>query len=147
MATITTNQALFQQPEALEKGVMCAVCRISLSVSQSVSLGDIHRIGWLPHGAIPLDAIFYRGAAMAAEAVVKFGYSATLEAFFVSATFSAAAAARTTRPQGSRIQVSISDDAMPRKEPITAVFGAGTSVGYVGDLLVFYKMPGQSVFV
>lgn len=148
MATITTNQAQFQQPEALEKGVMAAVCRISLSVSQSVSAGDIHRVGWLPHGAIPLDAVFLPGTALSGVAVAKFGTSQSQELFFASLTYSQAAAVyRCIRPLGSRFPISLSDDAMPRKEPITMVATAGVSVGYVGDLIVYYKMPGQSVQV
>jgi len=146
MGTITTNQALNQQPEAIEKGIMAAVCRISLSVSQSLSVGDIHRVGWLPHGAVPLDAVFYPGAALSGVAVAKFGTSASQEQFFASLTYSQTPGIyRTIRAQGSRAQVSISDDAMPRKEPIVMVATAGVSVGYVGDLIVFYKMPGQTM--
>lgn len=146
MGTITTNQALFQHPEAIEKGVIAAVCRISLSVSQSWSSGDVHRVGWLPHSAIPLDAIFLPGSALSGVAVAKFGTSQSQELFFASLTYSQAAAIyRCIRPLGSRFPISISDDAMPRKEPIVMVATAGVSVGYVGDLIIYYRMPGQAL--
>ena len=41
------------------------------------------------------------------------------------------------------MQVSISDDAMPRFEYVTMVATAGVSIGHVGDLVLYYKMPGQ----
>lgn len=142
MATVTTSAGNLNQPEAFEKGINTAICRISLSVSWSS--GDVHRVGKLPHGAIPLDAIFYRGAAAAAEAVVKLGISASQEMFFASATFSAGTSKYTTRQLGTNKQLSLSDDAMPRFEYVTMVATAGVSVGHVGDLVLYYKMPGQT---
>lgn len=42
------------------------------------------------------------------------------------------------------MRISLSDDAMPRFEYITLVGTAGISAGYVGELFVTYKLPGQS---
>jgi hypothetical protein len=142
MATLTTGAAQGRQPEAVEKGLNIETCRISLSVSWSS--GDVHRVGKLPHGAIPLDAIFYRGATAAAEAVVKFGISASQEMFFASATFSAARSKYASVQLGTNKQISLSDDAMPRFDYVTMVATAGVSVGHVGDLIIYYKMPGQT---
>lgn len=131
------------QAEAVENGVNVAVCKISLSVSWSS--GDIHYVGKLPNGAIPVDAVFYPGAASGGTFVAKFGTSATQELFFASASFSTApASTRCSRRLGYAQQISISDDARVMTEPVTMIATAGCSVGYVGDLVVFYKMPGQT---
>lgn len=139
MATLTLGNV--GQPEAVHAGVNARICRISLSVTWSS--GDIHIIGRIPHGAIPLDAIFYPGAAVAGTTVAKYGTSASNDLFFASATYSNAVY-RNTVKLGSSVQVSISDDSMPRYENLTAVFTAAASIGHVGDLVIFYKMPGQS---
>jgi hypothetical protein len=107
------------QSEGIHIGDNVAVCKISLSVSWSS--GDVHLIGKLPNGAIPLDAVFFPGGAHAAGFVAKFGTSASQELFFASATYSVAT--RTSRALGT----------------------ATTSVGHVGDLVVYYKLPGQQV--
>ena len=131
------------QPEQVHAGVNAAICHISLSASWSS--GDVHYIGKLPDGAIPIDAVFYPGAASGTGLVAKFGTSATQEAFFASASFSLApAAARTIRRLGVPAQISIAADAAVRYEPIVMVATAGTSVGHVGDLVVTYKMPGAT---
>lgn len=144
MATIKTGQALRQHPETIERGIIAAVCRISLSLSWSS--GDVHHVGWLPHQAIPLDTIFYPGPALSGVAVAKFGTSASQILFYDSLTYSQTGALyRNIRRLGSAMQISLSDDAMPRKEPITMVATAGVSIGHVGDLIVFYRMPGQSL--
>jgi hypothetical protein len=140
MATVTLSSANLNQPEAVEKGVNVQINRISLSVSWSS--GDVHRIGKLPHGAIPLDAIFFPGTAHGAGFVAKFGTSASQELFFASATYSVSS--RTIRALGTAKQVSLSDDAMPRFEYVTMVATAVISAGYVGDLITYYKMPGQT---
>jgi hypothetical protein len=149
MATLTLSNV--GEPEAVHVGVNAKICRVSLSVT--VSAGDIHIIGRIPHGAIPLDAIFYMGAAVGGISTgpsFKFGTSASQELFFASASYSVASSAlnRCTRLLGTARQISLSDDAMPRYENIVMVSNAGGagvgSVGHQGDLVVFYKMPGQS---
>ena len=153
MATLTLSNA--GQAEAVHVGCNVRVCRISLSVT--VSAGDIHIIGRLPHGAIPLDAVFIPGAAiggLSTGPAFKFGTSASQELFFASASYSVGTTGitgplRTTRPLGSAQKISLSDDAMPRYENIVMVGSAGGtgvgSVGHQGDLHIYYKMPGQSL--
>lgn len=144
MGTIDLDAFTKGQPELQEKGIVAAICHISLSLT--LSAGDVHRIGKIPHGAIPLDAVFYPGAALAAGAVAKFGTSASQELFFASATFSQAAAAiwRCTKKLGTAMQISVSDDAQVRYDALTMVGTAGISVGAMGDLVVYYRMPGQN---
>src|SRR5688572_20401033 len=107
MATVTLGLADRNQPEMVENGINVAICKISLSASLSV--GDVHRVGKLPNGAIPVDAVFYPGAATGGAAVFKFGTSASQELFFGSATYSIVS--RTTRRLGTAQQISLSDDA------------------------------------
>ncbi len=132
------------QAEQLQIGDNVAVCKISLSASWSS--GDVHVIGKIPNGAIPLDAVFYPGAAAAAGTVAKFGTSASQELFFASATFSQAAAPvwRMNRKLGYAMQISISDDARVLFDNLVMVATAGVSIGHVGDLVVYYKLPGQT---
>ena len=143
MATVDLHAFTRGVPEAREEGVTAALFRISLSVSNSV--GDVHRIGKIPHGAIPLDAVFYPGAALAGTTVAKFGVSASQELFFGSATYSNALARTTRNLLASRAQISLSDDNTVRYEAVTMVATSGVSVGHVGDLMVLYKMPGQTL--
>jgi hypothetical protein len=133
------------QPEQLHVGDNVIICKVSLSVSWSS--GDIHVIGKLPNGAIPLDAVFYPGAAAAAGTVAKFGTSASNDLLFASATYSQAAAPvyRLNRKIGTAQQISLSDDARVLYENLTMVATAGVSIGHVGDLVVYYKMPGQTL--
>jgi hypothetical protein len=128
-------------PEMVHVGNNVALCKISLSAT--LSSGDVHLIGKIPHGAIPTGAVFYPGAANAGVAVMKFGTSASQELFFASATYSQAVAT-STRPLGYRQQISISDDARVLFDYITMVATAAVSVGHVGDLVVTYKLPGQT---
>lgn len=138
MATI--DQGGLRKPaKGIHEGINVAICRISLSVSWSS--GDVHRIGKLPHGAVPVGAVFYPGTALPGTAVMKFGSSASQELFFASATYSIATQA--TRALGPRQQISLSDDFMApggRFEAIVMVATAGVSVGYVGDLEVRYVL-------
>lgn len=144
MATIDTGFNQTGQAEQVHKGVSAQICKISLSVSLSV--GDVHRVGKLPHGAIPLDAIFYPGTALSGVAVAKFGTSASQTMFFDSLTYSQTGAVyRAIKKLGNAMQISLSDDAMPRFENIVMVATAGVSIGYVGDLIVYYKMPAQTL--
>jgi len=144
MATVDVGLgAAGAQPEAVHVGQNVLVCKISLSASWSS--GDIHRIGKIPQGAIPLDAVFYPGAASGGTFVAKFGTSASQELFFASASFSLAPAnSRTTRKLGTAQQISLADDARVLYEYITMVATAGCSIGHVGDLVVYYKLPGQT---
>lgn len=145
MATVTLRTADVNQPEAVENGQNTAICRISLSASWSS--GDVHRVGKIPHGAIPLDCVFYPGAAFAATGIAKFGTSASQELFFVSDSYAESGTSiyRNIRRLGTPMQVSLSDDAMPRFDYITMVATAGVSIGHVGDLVVWYKQPGQTL--
>lgn len=140
MATITLRPG--NQAEMPVVGSVDAICKISLSVSWSS--GDVHNIGKIPVGAIITGAVFYPGAALPGTAVAKFGTSASQELFFTSATFSQIGYL-STRPLGTRYQISISDEAVQRFDYITMVATAGVSVGHVGDLVVRYRMPGQQI--
>jgi hypothetical protein len=129
--------------ESVHAGVNVEVCKISLSVSWSS--GDVHLIGKIPNQAIPLDAVFFPAPASGGTFVAKFGTSASQELFFASASFSLAPAnLRSSRRLGYGMQVSISDDARVLFDYITMVATAGISTGYVGDLIVTYKLPGQT---
>jgi hypothetical protein len=141
MATIDIQAK--NQPEAVHAGVNAAICHVSLSVSLSV--GDVHRIGKLPQGAIPIFAVWYPGAAFAATGIAKFGTSASQEMFFASDSYAESGVLNyvTARKLGISMQVSLSDDANPLYDWITMVGTAGISIGHVGDLVVQYKMPGQ----
>lgn len=140
MATKTLSNV--GEAEAVHIGVNAKICHVSLSVTNSV--GDIHIIGRIPHGAIPLEAIFYPATAIG-QTITKFGTSASNDLFFASDTYSVGEVYRNTRLLGSAFQVSLSDDSMPRYENLTFVATAGSSVGFMGDLVVFYKMPGQTL--
>lgn len=131
------------QPEQVHVGENVEICKISLSASWSS--GDVHIIGKLPNGAVPTDAVFYPGAASGTTFVAKFGTSASQELFFASASFSLSPAlSRTSRRLGYAAQISIADDARVLYENITMVATGGCSVGHVGDLVVRYKLPGQT---
>jgi hypothetical protein len=147
MATVTLENANRNQAEAVEKGLNVAICRVSLSAT--ASLDSTWRVGKLPHGAIPIDAIFYPGAAAPAGFVTRFGTSASTEMFFASDSWAEVAGTnyRTTRQLGTAMQVSLSDDVMPRFQYLTMGGGVAIamSVGHMGDLIVYYKMPGQTL--
>lgn len=143
MATIELPSATRNQPEAVENGLNVLICRVSLSATMSA--GDVYRIGKLPNGAIPLDAVWYTGASPAATGAAKFGTSASQELFFASGSFSVAfELRRCTRRLGPSQQISISDDAAVMYEWVTMVPTALT-IGHIGDLAVYYKMPGQTL--
>ncbi len=146
MATVKVGMGLdANQPEQVHVGANVAVCKVSLSVSWSS--GDVHHIGKLPNGAIPLDVIWYPGSATGATFVAKFGTSASQELFLVSDSYGTNESTglfRGIRRLGPSMQVSISDDARVQYDPIVMVATANISVGYVGDLVVWYKLPGQT---
>lgn len=145
MATKTIHS---QQPEAVHVGLNVMLCRISLSISNSI--GDVHIIGRLPVNAIPVDAIFYGGAAFtdaSTGAIIKLGTSASTELFFASDTYSSNqdTALRCSRPLGTAQKISLSDESMPRYDNVVFVASdAGTSLGHIGDLIVSYVMPGNT---
>jgi hypothetical protein len=146
MATVTIGAAQGGQPETLHVGVNAAVCKVSLSVSWSS--GDVHRIGKIPNGAIPLDVVWYPGAATGATFVAKFGTSASQELFLASDSYGTNESTgifRGIRALGTAKQISIADDAVVNYDYITMVATANISVGHVGDLVVYYKMPGQTL--
>ena len=140
MATKTLSNV--GEPEAVHIGVNAKICRVSLS--QTNSVGDIHIIGRIPHGAIPLEALFYPATAIG-QTLTKFGTSASNDLFFASDTYSVGEVYRNSRLLGSPKQISISDDTMPRYENITFVATEGATIGHMGDLIIFYKMPGQTL--
>jgi hypothetical protein len=145
MATVTLGNVNLGQAEAVHAGTNCGIYRVSLSAT--ASLDSVWRIGKLPHGAIPLEAIWYPGAAAPATFVTRFGTSASTELFFASDSWAEAAGTnyRTPRQLGTARQVSLSDEAMPRFEYVTMGGGVAIdiSVGHMGDLVVFYKLPTQ----
>lgn len=145
MATVNVGNYAGNQPESVHVGINAAICHVSLSASLSV--GDVHRIGKLPNGAIPLDAVWYPGPAFAATGIAKFGTSASQEAFLASDSYAESGVLnyRTGRKLGLAAQISLSDDAVVQYEPVVMVGTAGISIGFVGDLVVFYKMPGQAL--
>lgn len=143
MPTRQITSSWLNQPEAPHIGVNAIVLHLSFSTTFSPT--DIIQIGKLPVGAIPLDAVFYGGTATGiGGSVMKFGTSASPSLFFTSATYSTAryqgAAAKRL---GLAAQASLSDDKMPRYVPITMVSAAGGTLGYLGELVIYYKMPGQ----
>jgi hypothetical protein len=72
-------------PEQVHVGTNTLVCKVSLSVSWSS--GDVHVIGKLPNLAIPIDWVWYPGAASPAALIAKFGTSASQELFLVSDSY------------------------------------------------------------
>jgi hypothetical protein len=145
MATVKVGLGLDgNQPETVHVGANVAVCKVSLSASWSS--GDIHVIGKLPNGAIPLDWVWYPGAASPAALIAKFGTSASQELFLASDSYAETQTLyRNIKRAGPDIAISISDDARVNYENIVMVATAGISIGNVGSLIVFYKMPGQTL--
>ena len=133
------------QAETVHVGEIALVCKVSLSASWSS--GDVHYIGKLPNGAIPLEAVWYPGAAFAATGIAKFGTSASQELFLASDSYAESGTMRydSVRKLGTAMAISISDDAIAPFDYVTMVATAGVSIGHVGDLVVRYKMPGQTV--
>jgi hypothetical protein len=147
VATIKTAYGVVgAQPVAQHEGTNGLRVRISFSVS--LSLGDIHQVAKLPHGAIPLDVVFYPGGSLAAaNAAFKIGTSASHEAFFLSATHTIATFEKriSATKLNAFTQLSLSDDVMPRYEHVVFVGSAGMSIGHIGDLVLYYAMPQQTV--
>lgn len=142
MATRQLLSYINNQPEAVENGVNVTVIRIS--VSTTVSPTDTWQIGKLPVNAIPTDAIFYLGTA--GQVNLQLGISASPSLFFASATYSITVN-RAANRLGLAAQASLSDDKMPRFVNVTmsAAGGTGATLGYLGELVLYYKMPGQTL--
>ena len=141
MATRQITSSWLKEPEAVHAGVNALV--IHLSFSTTFSPTDTLNIGKLPVNAIPLDAIFYAGSGLGGATVLKFGTSASPSLFFTSATYSIDTRFGTSKRLGLPAQVSLSDDKMPRYVPVQMVSAAGATLGYIGELVIYYKMPGQ----
>lgn len=131
------GRALNSQPVG-RLGTNTAVFHISASLS--VSVGDTYVIGKLPNGAILAEAVFYPQGQVEA----KFGTSASLSLFFASATY-VAGPYWNAKNLGPSVQISLSDDAALRYENVVMVPSLGLSLGYIGDLIVTYVMPGQTI--
>ena len=140
MATIQTRPGA--QPEMPVVGWVDAIFHVSLSASWTS--GDVHLIGKLPVGAIPVDVVWYPGSAFAATGIAKFGTSASQELFLASDSYAETGTLlyRNIRNLGYAARISLSDEASPRYENVTMVATAGVSIGFVGDLVVRYRMPG-----
>src|ERR1041384_922295 len=142
MATRQLGAYGLGQPPAVHAGTNALVIRISTSTT--VSPTDVWNIGKLPPNAIPTDVIFYGGTATGQGTfTAKFGTSASPSAFFTSATYSNAVYRATAKRLGTSAQCSLSDDKMPRYVPVQMVGTAGATLGYIGDLIVYYVMPSQ----
>ena len=129
--------------EQIHVGANVAVCKVSLSVSWSS--GDVHVIGKIPNGAIPLDWVWYPGAASPAAFIAKFGTSASQELFLVSDSYAETQTLyRNIKRAGPDVAISISDDARVLFENIVMIATAGCSIGNVGTFVLFYKQPGQT---
>lgn len=137
MATLTLGNV--KPAGYVHAGLNVLYCKVSLSVTLSV--GDVHIIGRLPHGAIPIEAIFYAGADSPATFIGKFGISASQEAFFTSDSWAdVTTCIRSTPRLGTIRRVSASDEQVGRWENVTMVATAGCSVGHVCDLVVYYSV-------
>jgi hypothetical protein len=144
MAIIDTNSRT--PSKAVHAGVNVAVCKLSLSLA--CSLGDVYRIGKLPHKAIPLGAIWYPGPALPAanNIVSRFGTSASQELFLPSASYSAAPFTTGVRALGRRQMISLSDDQTAARweniifRPVAGSVATQLSSGYMGDLVVLYTL-------
>lgn len=145
MATIPVGNAVLNQVEAVHAGVNAAVCKISLSLTTSA--GDVLRIGKLPHRAIPLETVFYPGAGFVSNGIHKFGVSASDACFLSSRSYSSGELVIRGNVTLAGLQegscLSRSDDAVQRFSYIVHTPAIALTVGHVGTLVVFYKVPGQ----
>lgn len=125
--------------QQVHAGLNSVVCRISLSLTSSA--GDVLRVGKLPHGAIPTNAVFYPGAAFVTNTIHKAGLSASSAAFISSKTYSGGVVLGDV---ALTWQHSISSDARVQYDYITMVPTLAVTVGHYGNLIVEYVMPGQT---
>lgn len=148
MANVTTKTGL-NQAEVVLGAMGAAECVVSISATTSA--GDVLRIGRLPHQAKVYDAVFYPGAAFVDNGIFKFGLSGTEAAILASHSYSLAGFGA-AYGAGTRLNVnplllttSRSDDANQRFTYITCTPTAALTAGHYGTLVVFYKLPGQSL--
>lgn len=143
MANVTLGPAGVNQPEAVHAGVNSAVCIISISATSSA--GDVLRIGKLPNRAIPLDAVFYVGAALATNTILKFGVSGSEAAFLTSKSYSTAGAVERGNVSLAGLVglLSKSDAATQLFTYITCTPTVAVTAGQIGVLVVTYRLPGQ----
>lgn len=137
MATVNINGG--RNAPAVHAGLNALICDISLSASGTTGVGDLLIIGRLPHGAIPIDSVFYPGPALNGVSVLRFGTSATAECFLASDTYSVAVARQITTLVGQHI--SLVDSAAVRYENVICTTGTALSAGNHGRFVVLYKMP------
>jgi hypothetical protein len=144
MANVTIKTGL-NQAEVNATGINAAICRVSISATTSA--GDVLRIGRLPHKAIPLDAVFYPGAAFVDNGIHKFGLSGTEACFLSSDTYSLTMAPirANVNPNLLEAYTSKSDEAPARFTYITTTPTAVLTAGHHGTFVVFYKLPGQTL--
>ena len=142
MANVTLKCGL-NQAEAVHVGLNAAICRVS--VSFTTSAGDVLRIGRLPHQAIVTDCVFYAGAAHADNTILKFGVSGSEAALLTSDSYSVAPGVYRGDVNPINLDTSRSDGDAQRFRYITCTPTSVVSVGHLGTLMVFYKMPGQSI--
>lgn len=140
------TQSYLRQPEAVHAGLNVLVVHISLSVTWSPT--DVIQVAKLPVNCIPTDAVFYGGSALGTT-VLKIGTSASPSLFFTSATYSnvrtQGAAAKLLGYKARDVGTSLSDDKMPRYVNVQIVPSAGATLGFIGELVIYYKIDGQGV--
>lgn len=148
MANVTTLTGL-NQAESVHAGINAAICKISISATTSA--GDVLRIGRLPHQAVVFDAVFYPGAAYVDNGIMKCGISGSEAAILASDSYSLAGFG-TPNGAGCRMNVSpllletsCSDAKPARFTYITCTPTAIVTAGHFGTLVVFYKVPGQTL--
>jgi len=148
MATVTLKTGNNQAETNI--GVMNAA-ECVVSISATTSAGDVLRIGRLPHQAKVYDAVFYPGAAFVDNGIFKAGLSGTEAALLASDSYSLAGFGG---PNGAGVRLNVSplllttsrsDDNAQRFSYITCTPTAVLTAGHFGTLVVFYKLPGQSL--
>ena len=149
MANVTTRTGL-NQAEDNGPGLQAVICRVSISATTSA--GDVLRIGRLPHRAIPLDVVFYTGAAFVDNGIHKFGLSGTEACFLASHSYSAGVGV--LYGNGGRANVNLNlleaytskaDTVAQQFTYITMTPTAVLTAGHYCTLIVYYKTPGQSL--
>lgn len=150
MPTRQITQTYLRQPEAVHAGLNALAIRISLSVTWSPT--DVIQIAKLPVNCIPTDAVFYGnstlGSGGSASTVLKIGTSASPSLFFGSASYGVGrnqgASAKRLGYAARDVGTSLSDDKMPRYVNVIVTCAAGSvTLGYVGELVIYYKVDGQ----
>jgi hypothetical protein len=149
MANVTTKTGL-NQAEDNGPGLQAVICRVSISATTSA--GDVLRIGRLPHRAIPLDVVFYTGAAYVDNTIHKFGLSGTEACFLSSHTYSTAAGVAFGNATKANVNLNLlesytskTDAAAQQFTYVTMTPTLALTAGHACTLVVYYKTPGQSL--